>query len=121
MRVPDVEAALVALLSPIAPASTRVPSARPTRFIRVGVVGGVREDLIRSRPNLLIEAFAATSTQASALAGDAWAALDAAQYSTVAGVWFGAVDLGVPVPYPDEESGMSRYQFVASIRVGHIL
>ena len=105
-----------ALLSVVAsPAASDVPSTMPTAFTRVSRVGGSRVNVVQGRPSLLIECWAPTKLAAQSRAFDAWAAIDAAQHSTKAGVWLGGIDLSEPYEYPDPSTpGHRRYQFTAS-------
>jgi hypothetical protein len=49
-------------------ASGRTPSPRPSRYVRVQVVGGTQTDLISDVPTLVVEAYAALDTTAARLA-----------------------------------------------------
>lgn len=118
MRPPDLEAALIAILSPLASVATRLPADRPALFIRASRTGGARRDIIRSDSAFLIECYALTSKAAYDLCAAAYGLLDAAQHSSVAGVWLGSASLQDPVPIdnPDVPTH-NRYQIWASLRV----
>ena len=119
MRPADVEGAFVVLLTPVASAATEVPKVMPAEFIRVSRMGGSRIDVARSRPTVLVECWSHTSRLAAVeLATGAYAAVDAAQFSIVDGVWLGETDFTEPVEYPDPDHAQAwRVQFVAAPRV----
>ena len=116
MKPADVEAAFVALLAPVAATGTQVPGRMPPQFIRASRMGGVRIDEVRSRPTILVECWSHHSRlDASDLAADAYQAVDAARYSTVADVWLGGIDFTEPVEYPDPDRANAwRVQFIAT-------
>lgn len=109
----DLEAVVVGLLA--GPVSTKIPNPRPAEFTRVTRAGGAPINLVQSNARLLVECFADDSVSAFDRARAAWAALWAAQRSTVGGAWIARVEMTEPVNFPDDITGLARYQFVAQL------
>ena len=121
-RPADVEGGLVAYLNGVldVPVSTRVPSVRPAKFVRLYLVGGTRSNLAQSRSLVFLECWAASETAAFDLAADTWQAIADADGSFLSdGVWLadGESGLSTPVSNDDPESGTPRYTFTANVTV----
>lgn len=110
----DVEVALVDFLPD--PVATRVPEERPEAFTRVTRAGGDRQNLAQGVTRVLVECFATDEAVAFTRAQTAWAKLGAARQSYLAdGVWVTRVELTDPVNFPDPETKLPRFQFIASL------
>jgi len=113
----DVEGAFITVLRAATGVhvSTRVPSTRPDRHIKVTRAGGTRWNLITERPLLIVECWAPDSVAAFNLASQAWAALNAADGSVVNGIALALDDnsLSAPINQPDPDTTNPRYQFTA--------
>lgn len=118
------EQALVGYLVPLVsvPVATRVPNPRPPAFVRVTRVGGGLVNMAQSQVQVLAECWGETDTLAWGLASLTWSALHDSPLpdSIGRGVEVMAVDVGEPVNFPDTASGVSRYQFLASMTVNLI-
>lgn len=115
---PDIEAAVVELLSARMDAATKIPNPRPPKHVRVTSAGGTGRNLIQDEPRLLIESWAAADAEAFDQSRLAHGLLWAAQHSFLApGVWVSGVNLTVPANFPDPDTRMPRYQFVAQLIV----
>ena len=117
LRPGDVEAAFVTILSAIdrAHVGTKTPNPRPDYSIRVTRAGGNRRNLVQERPLMVLECWGPDSVAAFELAADAWAAINDADGTVVAGV---AIDLprdslASPINMPDPDTTNPRYQFTA--------
>lgn len=110
----DIEVALVAFLPG---AATHVPNPRPPGgFTRVTRAGGDRQNLIQGVTRVLVECFDPDEGAAFTRAQTAWAKLSVARQSYLAdGVWVTRVQLTDPVNYPDPETKLPRFQFIASL------
>lgn len=115
LRPGDVEGAFIALLRTATGVhvSTRIPTTRPDRHIKVTRAGGSRANLVQERPLLIIECWGPDSVAAFDLAASAWQVLDGAEDTTVNGVTFGSMALASPISMPDPDTGNPRYQFTA--------
>ena len=117
LRPGDVEGALIVLLRPVlgVHVSTRIPNPRPDRHVKVTRAGGNRANLVQERPLLIIECWGPDSVAAFDLAADAWATLNAADGTVVAGVAldFPTNSLASPINQPDPDTTNPRYQFTA--------
>jgi hypothetical protein len=93
------------------PVSGRIPSPRPTRFVRVRVVGGTQTDLISDVPTLVVEAYASLDTTASRLAAICRALLEqGGRAGYLAGTPCRYVDVvGRPQNLPDPLTEQTRY------------
>lgn len=115
VQTPDVEALALAMLKPMGvPASTKVPTKRPERFIRASLAGG-GEYSIFDTPRVLVECWAPTTVAASEIARKARLQLQLSQFDVIAGWQVYGVSADYPTYFPDETS--ERYQFLAEIRV----
>lgn len=126
----DVEAHVIAYLRPLLPGATVATSiprsksgelAFPARMVRVSRTGGVRWSVAHDRPTVLVECWAARSTDAWRLCADARAALLALDNTLVqagdpaapAGAWLSHVAEGSgPVNFEDPDNRWPRYQFL---------
>lgn len=107
---PDAEALMIAYLTPLvgAPAYTRVPRTKPTKWVQVRRIGGPN-DVVRDRPRLDLIAWAADDGAAHDLCMDARSAVHALEGTTLLGVACYRVEefLG-PTRRDDPESGAPR-------------
>ena len=116
----DIEAALVALLSPAVGARvvTTIPNPHPGRVVRVGRIGGTRTGLVVEKPLVLIECWESDEVAAWSLLQDVYAALTGAVQTFISpGVWLYSASLSGGVNYPDPASTYSRYQLTAELWV----
>ncbi|WP_068922200.1 hypothetical protein [Planobispora rosea] len=83
---PDAEALLVAYLAPIVavPVSTRVPRARPARWVQVRRIGGP-QDIVRDRPRLDVISWAGDDGATWDLCTTARSAIHALKGTTLLG------------------------------------
>lgn len=116
---PDAEALVIAYLkTKIAgvTVSTKVPSPRPNKLIKVTRVGGSKLRLNADSPMLTFECWAATSIEASDLCRLARAYVDAMAGEKINGVWvFKVREVGGPAYFPDPDTDLPRYQFSVAI------
>lgn len=114
---PDIEPAVVAVLSVDAVWVGTEYEDDPRGTIRVSATGGPRPtDRVVTEQTVLIECWHDDEDKASMIAQRAWARLNAAVGSTVAGVDFKWFSAGMPNNNPDvNRQGMIRFQFLASI------
>ena len=124
----DVEAAVIAALRPVLPdgtvVATEVPRTAsgdlrfPARMVRVTRTGGVLFSPAHDRPTVLVECWAAVSTDAWALAGAARQAMTAWDDELSAGAWLTHLSEGSgPVNHPDVRTAHARYQFLHELQV----
>lgn len=114
---PDLEAAVVAHLSPLlaAPVSTRVPNPTPPAWVRITRAGGQDRNLVQTDIRLLVECWAADEGAAFELARNVYAQLWAVQRSEVEGVVVMGIRFTEPVNFPDpNRPEQHRYQFIAT-------
>jgi hypothetical protein len=107
---PDIEAELVAFTKPAAEVhvGTEVPADRPEEFVRLWVTGGSAVQRMFERPTVTVQAWAATSTAASAIASRCREAYLAR---------FGAsAELTRPYFDPDPDTEIPRYTFTFRTR-----
>lgn len=110
----DAEVALAAFLPD--PVGTQIPNPRPSGFTRVTRAGGDRRNLIQGVTRVLVECFNDDEAEAFNRAQAAWGLLGQAQQSYLSeGVWCSRVELTDLVNFPDPETKMPRFQFVASL------
>ncbi|WP_067428530.1 hypothetical protein [Nocardioides jensenii] len=113
---PDIEAAVVTLLSSHMTVATKVPNPRPAAHTRVTAAGGNERNLIQSDARVIVECWGADDTAALGLARLAYAVLWGGQDSFIApGVWVSQIQLTNPVNLPDPDTRSPRYQFVAQL------
>lgn len=118
----DVEGVLVGYLDALLPVSvsTRVPNPRPQSFVQVTRTGGAAQNLVQERPVVLVECWAPKSTDAWALAAQAWTALQGRDPIEHGGVELSPASdtsISAPVNYPDPSTSSARYQFTAELIV----
>lgn len=121
---PDVEAALVTYLTAAlgargdsATVHVSVPKVRPARFVLVPRLGGPRAGLVVDAATIGFECWAATKSQAAALARLVRGLVNALPGQTTAGVTFYRVsEFAGPANLPDPLSDQARYTFTASVR-----
>lgn len=87
----------------------RVPDARPTEFVRIRRVGGVKQSLVMDGAHLVVESWGDTDVIAHDNLQTARTALFAASGSVVAGTTIGFVEeLGGPGDLPDPTTNQPR-------------
>lgn len=118
---PDVEGLVITHLKDAlagTPVSTKVPDTRPTRFIKVTVVGGNNARLTADSTMVTFQCWEADTVKASLLARTARAHIHAMEGTTVKGTWvYRVTDVGLPASNPDPVSNAPRYQFTVMIDV----
>ena len=82
----------------------RVPSPRPSEFIRVLRTGGPKETLVSEAAQITVEAWAQTEARASLLLSQCRALLNAADETI-----YGVRELSGPANLPDPLSAQVRY------------
>ena len=100
------------------PTSTRVPNPRPAQFVVVARNGGPSTALEPAVPLVRVECWGTTPALAWAVLAATWPAVEGmhrADPATVPYVHVLDTDVQDPVNFPDTTSGMSRYQFLASL------
>lgn len=117
---PDAEALAIAWLTGKLGAgvmiSTRVPTTRPPKFVKVTRTGGVQLDITADQAQLTFECWALSETDASALCRLVRAHFKAIAGETVSGVFARSVaEVGGPTNFPDPASTSPRYQYTASV------
>lgn len=108
--------AALAVHGPVVPVVTRVPAARPARFVRLERIGGPRRDLVTDGPRLDVHCWGASEEDAHDLAQLARALLLAMPG------WHGATvyrveEVGGPNNLPDPESGQARFALAVELHV----
>lgn len=115
VKFPDAETEVRAYLRPFFPGlriSSRVPDPRPAAWLRIMRTGGQRETIVSDRPQITMEAWAATETEAVELLGNARAYINAAD-----GRIFGVVEISGPANLPDPTTAQIRYTMSVWIRI----
>lgn len=92
------------------PCHPTVPADRPERFVTVERTGGTRGAFL-NKPNVAIQSWAPTEQEASELADEVDAVMEALPYGS-SGVT--KVDRGEPYPFPSIEK-IPRYQALYSL------
>ena len=111
---PDVEDVLTGYLSELVGGvvSTRVPSERPGRFLKLNRTGGSRRGRTVEAVWVDFEAWGATETEAYELAADAVSHMEAAPGDPdFPGNLYRVGVVGAPAVLPDPVSDASRYVF----------
>lgn len=114
----DAEALAVSYLKSVmdAKVSTKVPSPRPDKFIRVVRTGGIRTRINADYPQLTFECWATTETDASNLCREARAYVFAMEQESINGTWvYRVTDVGGPSFFPDPQTNTPRYQFTVQV------
>lgn len=116
---PDAEAVVISHLKTVLPGthiSTKVPTPRPARLIKVTRVGGPKVRLNAESAMLVFECWEADTVKASDLARLAKAYVHAMAGENVAGNWvYKVTEVGGLAYNPDPESDYPRYQFTVSL------
>jgi len=100
------------------PVRSRVPAARPIRFVLVFRTGGPRANIVTDAAQLTIEAWAASDADAHDLAQACRAILIGLEGTVTGGVTvYGINEFSGPGYLPDPESDQSRYTWTASVNV----
>ena len=118
MRFPDAEALAITFLTSkvgVVPVASKVPATRPAKFVRVWRTGGASMNRILDRPILTVQAWAADTATASALAQDCREAFfdDYTQMPLVRGV----EEVSGVYFDPDPSTGTDRYTFSVQLQV----
>lgn len=120
---PDVQALVVAFLKAqfaavgeSAKAAGRVPSPIPARFVRVDVGSANERNRIVAEPLLILQAYAKSEPEAYALCERARALVRSMPEHDDDRV-AGCVASSLPVPFPDPDSSMARYQCTVQLLV----
>lgn len=121
---PDVQALVVAFLKAqfaalgeSAKVAGRVPSpAVPARFVRVDVGSANERNRVVAEPLLILQAYAKSEPEAYALCESARALVRVMHEHDDDRV-AGCVASSLPVPFPDPDSSMSRYQCTVQLLV----
>ncbi|MGW3545895.1 hypothetical protein ACWDNI_35885 [Nocardia niigatensis] len=96
---------------------TKVPNPMPPRMTRISLAGTHRQTIGHFYGSILVECWAATEVEASALARTTYALLFAMDGEDVAGHHIANVtEVGGVVNFPDLDAG-PRYQFVADLLI----
>lgn len=93
---------------------TRVPSPRPTRFVRLERVGGTRADRITDRPRIDVQCWGASDEDAHDLQ-QLVRALLFAMPGWRGAVAYDVVEVGGPNTLPDPASGQPREVFAVEV------
>lgn len=97
---------------------TRVPSQRPSTFVRLILTGGARHNLVQDNPTVVYEAWSDSETAAAALAQLVRALLASLAGQMVNGVQVYRVgEFAGPQNLPDPDSGQIRYTGTVSILI----
>ena len=120
---PDVQALVVAFLKAqfaavgeSARAASKVPSPIPARFVRVDVGSANERNRIVAEPLLILQAYAKSEPEAYALCERARALVRVMHEHDDDRV-AGCVSSSLPVPFPDPDSSMARYQCTVQLLV----
>jgi hypothetical protein len=89
-----------------------VPTTRPTTFVRVMRVGGVRRNLVTDEATITVEAWAATEQAAHDLSQLCRAHLYAMPGG---GSVYRVTEIGGPAFLPDPDSDLPRFSFTAAV------
>lgn len=99
-----------------ATAHTKVPNPRPTSFVLVPRVGGVRRNIVVDAPTIGFEVWGPTDKAASDLAQITRALVNGMAGHVIGGVQCYRVDeLAGPANLPDGVSAQSRYVFTTTL------
>lgn len=100
------------------PVRSRVPAARPARFVLVFRTGGPRVNVVTDSATLTIEAWASSDTESHDLAQAARAIVNSLEGDVVGGVTvYGVNEFSGPGYLPDPESDQSRYTWTTSVNI----
>ncbi|MBC3987831.1 hypothetical protein H8N00_02685 [Streptomyces sp. AC563] len=108
--------ALAAVGEPV-PVVSRIPSPRPSRFVQVSRLGGLRQTVVSDRPRLDFHTWGETEADAHDLC-----ALVRALVGVIPGVRGGVTvyrvhEVGGPQWLPDPKTGHARYAHAAEIHM----
>lgn len=122
--MPDAVAVTIDYLRPALAAAgrpvhvgARVPSPRPSEFVRVERIGGLRKNVVSDSPRLDIHCWAATDEAALDLAQLARALVHAMGGSRSGVAVYRVQEVGGPMWLPDDTSGQPRYAFAVEIQM----
>lgn len=100
------------------PVLTRVPAARPGRFVVALRTGGPRANLVTDAAQITLEAWAAGEAEAHDLAQAARAIVGGLAGTVTSGVTFYAVtEISGPANLPDPVSDQARYSWTMIVNV----
>ncbi|MFJ1895908.1 hypothetical protein [Streptomyces sp. NPDC088115] len=99
------------------PVVSRIPSPRPSAFVRVQRIGGTRQTPVSDRPRLDVHCWAESESAAHDLA-----ALSRALLGDIPGVRdgvtvYGVSEVGGPMWLPDDQTSAPRYAFAVEIHM----
>lgn len=120
-RMPDTVTAVIvhmtAALVDVDAVASKIPTPRPARFVVVQRTGGPRATRVSDRPQITIDAWGASDTDAEDLANDCRYVLgQMADGSNRDGVIIHRVDeFAGPAYIPDPDSRQDRYRFTVSV------
>lgn len=96
--------------------TNKVPADRPASFVKVFRTGGARQTMVSDFPEVTVESWAPTDTEAHDRAQLARAYVHAMRGTSPAGVpVYKVTESGGPVNLPDPDSKSQRYTFTAQI------
>ncbi|MGV9364523.1 hypothetical protein [Amycolatopsis sp. NPDC003731] len=99
-----------------ATAHTKVPNPRPTKFVLVPRVGGVRRNIVVDAPTIGFEVWADRDKAASDLAQITRALVNGMAGRRIGGVQcYRVEELAGPTNFPDGVSAQSRYVFTTTL------
>ncbi|GAA3856481.1 hypothetical protein GCM10023084_07910 [Streptomyces lacrimifluminis] len=108
--------ALAAAGEPV-PVVSRIPSPRPSRFVRVERLGGLQQTVVSDRARLDFHAWAATEAGAHDLCALVRGLLGAIPGVRDAVTVYTVTEVGGPQWLPDPESSQPRYAFAAEVHM----
>lgn len=100
------------------PVHHEIPKPRPTAFLTVRRVGGVRQTLVSDNPMVVFEAWSNSHEDAHSIAQAARALVHAARGQVLDGVAvYGIVEISGPADLPDPLSNQPRFTFTLTVAV----
>lgn len=90
---------------------SRVPNPRPTEFVRVQRLGGIRRNLILDRPRIDVECWSDSEEGAEALCASVRAYVLAMAGKRGDTTVYAVAEVSGPMWLPDSASGQPRYSF----------
>lgn len=118
MRLPDVEALVIAFLRPVVSpvrVGANVPATRPDEFVRAYRTGGAALNRVLETANITIDVEAKSSVRAVELAQDCREAL--LNRSSEMPLVRGCDEVGGLYFTPDPDTNTPRYRFTVGLRV----
>lgn len=97
---------------------TRVPNPRPSKFVRVLAVGGVRRNLVQGNPTVVVEGWADKESDARNLCDLARAlVVSMAQRDDLPSTVYRVDELSGVANLPDPDSAQSRYTVTLALLI----